>query len=799
MKSPLLLPALLCLLLGVSPATAQLLFTNFGADVDIYGDEVLIGEPNSRYRPGIVYVFTKAGDGAWSEHKQLTAPDAFDFDGFGSSLDVSGDRLLVGALRQNRGRGAAYVFEHRPGDGWVLVAELTDDDVDAGDGFAGSVDIEGDIAVVGAPGRVSNGPPGHPGRPGAAYVFRRDGDAWRQVAKLAGSAAAEASAFGHQVAISDGRIIVGAPGHHQHTGSAYVFTEQNGVWTEAALLMGSGTKDGAEFGAAVAARGNEIYVGAPGFNQAGAVFAYDYDSASMGATPSRVFRPFDGSTAASYGSSIGIGSDGSLWIGAPTVRGVRGIVYQIRRDPQSGNWLSSTTIAPSDPEPMDFFAGSVAIHRDLAVVASLGDDGMAGTASIFERADESEWMPTDVVRSAPVSLPKMIGAMRECADGKAEVFSCDKVDLISFLPVEAIGGERGIMVNDLWGWTDPETGKEYVLIGRTNGTSFVDISDPSNPNYLGELPKTAGSNSAVWRDVKVYENHAYVVADNAGQHGVQVFDLTQLRDATDAPTSFEETARYDGIHSAHNIVINTETGFAYVVGSSGGGETCGGGLHMINIQNPANPTFAGCYSDTGTGMQGTGYTHDAQCVTYNGPDAEYQGREICFSANETALSIGDVTDKADVSYISTGTYPNSAYVHQGWLTEDHRYFYINDEGDEVGGLVDQTRTLIWDVSDLDDPQLAKEYMWGERASDHNLYVRDNMMYQSNYVSGLRVHDISDPVNPKEIAFFDTVPAGDNGPGFAGSWSNYPFFESGVIAVSSMGEGLFLLKKRELGL
>lgn len=81
------------------------------------------------------------------------------------------------------------------------------------------------------------------------------------------------------------------------------------------------------------------------------------------------------------------------------------------------------------------------------------------------------------------------------------------------------------------------------------------------------------------------------------------------------------------------------------------------------------------------------------------------------------------------------------------------------------------------------------------ASDHNLYVSGNLMYQSNYLSGLRILDISDPENPREVGFFDTVPSGLDGPGFAGSWSNYLFFQSGLIPVTSIKEGLFVVRKR----
>jgi choice-of-anchor B domain-containing protein len=182
-------------------------------------------------------------------------------------------------------------------------------------------------------------------------------------------------------------------------------------------------------------------------------------------------------------------------------------------------------------------------------------------------------------------------------------------------------------------------------------------------------------------------------------------------------------------------------------------------------------------------------------VEYTGPDEEYQGREICFNASETALGIGDVTDKDNPTPISYAAYPNVGYSHQGWLSEDQRFFYLNDELDELSGTVTGTRTLVWDVEDLDDPILVNEYMSDNQASDHNLYVRGNFMYQANYVSGLRVFDISDPANPKPVGFFDTA-RGPDEPGFAGAFSSYPFFESGNILISSMREGLFIVKKQQ---
>ena len=112
--------------------------------------------------------------------------------------------------------------------------------------------------------------------------------------------------------------------------------------------------------------------------------------------------------------------------------------------------------------------------------------------------------------------------------------------------------------------------------------------------------------------------------------------------------------------------------------------------------------------------------------------------------------------------------------------------------------MEATRTLIFDLTELDEPVAAGVYLGPSSAIDHNLYIKGNLMYQTNYVEGLRIVDITDPENPREVGFFDTVPYGknDNSP-VLGAWSNYPFFKSGVIVVTSGREGVFFLKKREV--
>lgn len=633
---------------------------------------------------------------------------------------------------------------------------------------------------------------------GKVFVYRQsEVGEWVQEDVLAGSDTEAGDGFGATIALDGDLLLVGAPEKDDSKGAVHVFQfdADQGVWQEKTKLSANDDSEGSQFGYALALDKNRLYVGAPSHDQrAGIVYSYEYDVASSEWSENGVLTAFDASPYQRFGYSLHE-HDGSLWVGAPGFSRSKGALYVYGHDEEDEDWGRVTKIKGSDIDSRAYFGAEVAAAGTHAVVGATRLSSGAGAAYAFAYvASEKEWVQEDILINEMKSFPPITGQEVACEGEKAGEFDCNNVDILSFVPIKDIGGERGVRLNDIWGWTDPETGKEYALVGRSNGTSFVDVTDPFHPVYIGDLPKTEGSIPNVWRDIKVYKNHAFIVADGAGDHGMQVFDLEQLRTASDLPVTFEETAHYDNIASAHNVVINEDTGYAYIVGSSSGGETCGGGLHMVNIQDPARPVFSGCFADTNTGRRNTGYSHDAQCVIYRGPDIEHQGKEVCFGANETALSIADVTDKENPVALSVMSYPKVAYSHQGWLTEDQRYFYMNDEGDEVTGLVPNTRTLIWDVADLDDPILVKEHLAETTSMDHNLYIKGNLMYQSNYDSGFRILDINDPENPDEVGFFDTTPFEGTG---GGSWSNYPYFESGAIIVSSSYEGLFVLKKSDV--
>ncbi|MEP0133222.1 MAG: choice-of-anchor B family protein [Eudoraea sp.] len=364
-----------------------------------------------------------------------------------------------------------------------------------------------------------------------------------------------------------------------------------------------------------------------------------------------------------------------------------------------------------------------------------------------------------------------------CNNGMAGIYPCNGYDFLGRISLADFSASSA---NDIWGWTDITTGKEYALVGVNNGTAFVDITDTEQLIYLGKLPSATVSSS--WRDIKVYQDHAFIVSE-AGGHGMQVFDLTKLRNVVNAPETFVADTRYTGFGNAHNIVINEVSGYAYAVGT----ETFNGGAHFINIQDPKNPIAAGGYG-------ANGYSHDAQVVSYNGPDADYTGQEIFIGANENQVAIVDITDKDNPMQISTFQYTNIGYTHQGWFSEDQRYFILGDELDEIQ-LGFDSRTLVFDLSDLDNPILHTTYLGETAAIDHNGYVKGDIFYLANYTAGVRILDISgiDGQSIVEEGFFDSYPT-NNTAAFEGVWSVYPYFESEKIIVNDINSGLFVIKK-----
>jgi choice-of-anchor B domain-containing protein len=796
--------SLAALALLVSPGLAQ--SGSFGNTVVIDGDALIIGEPNNTFRPGTVYVYRKSG-GDWVESARLTAPGAERADGFGAVLALSGNTLFVA----ERG-GRLHAFE-RSGATWAFSGTLAEDDTVGLDprcdfnGYCGvdygiSLAADGEWLLVGhaktatdlsrlRP-RQRRGTEAAPPTPvGIVYAFRRGPDGrWTEQQRIESPVAAPGDGFGAALSVIGDRVLVGAPvaaGDGDSLGGAgrvFEYRLLDGQWQEGAELTVAAEAD-ASFGASIVARDGRAIIGAPFSNHGlGAAFVFDLDaSTGTWSETARLDTPeaLEGDL---FGAAVAM-DEGDIWVGAPVTRGLEtGMAFVF-----SDGVASSMRFTEGETNTEDSFGHRVVASGGIAAVTASGLDHQAGGVFLYERNGNGEWREDALLLSAPDALGAVFGEERRCTDGTVESFDCNDVELLAYIPTSLLTAPedaRGVRTNDNWGWTDSETGREYALVGRNDGTSFVDITDPTNPALIGNLPKTSNTpRSQLWRDIKTYRDYAFIVADGAGAHGMQVFDLARLRDVVDPPVIFDADLLYRGdgldvVESSHNVIINEDTGFAYLTSRG-----CAG-MHMVDISEPMNPTFVGCSEPGGT--------HDAQCIIYEGPDEGYHGREICLRMSGNRFQISDVTDKSNPVELSTASHPNPAYMHQGWVTEDHRYFIMDDESDVIAGNVETTRTLIWDLGDLEDPVLAKEFFGSLPASAHNLYVMGDFTYQANYKYGLHILDTSDPMNPVEVGMFDTSPH-TTGPGFGGAWSTYPFFESGTIIVTSMQEGLFMLKKR----
>lgn len=398
-----------------------------------------------------------------------------------------------------------------------------------------------------------------------------------------------------------------------------------------------------------------------------------------------------------------------------------------------------------------------------------------------------------------------------CANGQVQAgstsYACDNVDMYSFMnladlstgDLPAAGFTR---TSDIWGWTS-SSGTDITILCMGNAVTFIDSTNPSMPVHVASM-FSEQERAASWCDVKVHKDVAYVVKDSAPAQGIQVFDLTRLATEGNAeyPPALEPDVKYQEHGSSHNLAIDNESEFLYSVGSN----TCRGGLHMVDISEPLNPTFVGCGDSDG-------YIHDAQCVVYTGPDARYTGKQICFGFNENTLTIYDVTDKANVQVIFRLGYAGSAYTHQGWLNADMTSLLLNDELDEQRGNTDggRTRTYVWDITDLEDAFETGRFDHPEVSIDHNLYmwgpihrngwggnpaipdtdISDDYAYLSNYCSGVRVMDITqmESGSISQAGFFDTDAC--SGATFSGTWSNY-MFPNGVLAAANIGDGVFFL-------
>ena len=744
----------------------------------IHGDQVFVGQSRSTLNNGSVYIYNFSDQNNMIKEEifpNITGTVKYDF---GHAISVDDNFMVVGAPSiSGDGVGRAFIYKRSKDNKWVLEKEIIPNANKWTTDFGSAVVVDGDFILIGD--RLTDN------ESGSVYSmhFNKKTNSWRALKPISSNSIVLHGMFGHSMDIEGERALIGSK--DGNIAVSYLFDEASLSWVENYTFSPLKLQSEGRFGFSVALLNDKAFIGYPGYNQKGEVHVFNLEgdvwkNHQIISSNTAVEKSYFGSSLNAKGDRLAIGS----------FNGESVDIFKI----DSGAYINSQTLSPQNLTGSKFGRSLYLGDNKLVVGATYGQ------IAYLYKNDNQSWKINEVLSSSnrneslinsysPCTLGNLSNYYKKGGLAKGK-YPCSGIDFYAFVSTEDLGGGE---LNDIWGWTDPLTGKEIALVGLVNGISFVDVSEPTAPIVLGILPTEARSSS--WRDVKVYKNHAYIVADNASYHGIQIFDLTQLRNISSF-TTFQKTAYYDKVGEVHNIAINEETGFAYAFGIGSATDPkyfCG--AHIIDINDPVNPKFSGCLTDETTGRYGDGYVHDGQFIIYKGPDSDYYGKEIALTCNETALGIADVTDKSNLKIISKYESSDFKYVHQGWISEDHKYFYTNDELNEEYGLDPYQTTLIFDITDLDKPILANIYKSDLKTIDHNNYVIDTLLYQSNYSSGLRVLSIADPINPREIAFFDTYPAGDKFD-YVGSWSNYPYFKSKTIVVTSIEEGLFVLKLNE---
>ncbi|RMG71853.1 MAG: choice-of-anchor B family protein, partial [Bacteroidetes bacterium] len=309
-----------------------------------------------------------------------------------------------------------------------------------------------------------------------------------------------------------------------------------------------------------------------------------------------------------------------------------------------------------------------------------------------------------------------------------------------------------VELNDVWGWAD-SSGREYGLVGRTNGVSIVDLANPAQPVVLHDIPGV----TSVWRDLKTWGHHAYVT--NETGNGLLIIDLSGLPGSV----SYVDTV-LAGVTTAHNAWVD-EDGYLYLCGTN----NYNGGVAIYDLNpDPGLPAFVGAYDQR--------YVHD---LFVRGQRA-YLGEIL-----DGRLTILDVSDRSAPLVIGSQTYPGG-FTHNTWLNDAGDICFTTDELNE-GYLI------AWDVSDPEDireQDRIRSSLSQGRAAPHNVHVLNDFLVTSYYRDGLHIVDAARPGNLVEVAYYDTSPLA--GGGLAGAWGAYPFLPSGRVLVTDMQEGFFVL-------
>ncbi|OYU96202.1 MAG: hypothetical protein CFE21_07265 [Bacteroidetes bacterium B1(2017)] len=350
----------------------------------------------------------------------------------------------------------------------------------------------------------------------------------------------------------------------------------------------------------------------------------------------------------------------------------------------------------------------------------------------------------------------------------------DKVELLGRYSRNDLPKLNGYQIwNDLTGYYDSTTNKEYIIAGSTDSIYFLDIS---NPGAIVVCDVEDGrSKNVVNRDYECYQNYVYCVSDNGDKGSLQVFDLRYL------PDSVHKVYDSDSLSfNTHSIFIEAKSKRLYLAINrlKKGGVAA---MDILSLETPEHPYWIGrlnvpTYVDGGPLFKNVHEVYVRNDTAYC--SIEYKGLWV--------FDLRDLKNQKLISMIND--YPENGYNHSSMLNASGKRIMFTDE--IPGGL----SIKIFDISDLNNPKLVSMFRSNTGATAHNAYWIGDFAYVSYYHDGFYVFDLSNESLPKVAGYYHTSSWPPTSyEGYKGCWGVYPYLPSGLIAASDMGEGIFIFK------
>ncbi len=329
--------------------------------------------------------------------------------------------------------------------------------------------------------------------------------------------------------------------------------------------------------------------------------------------------------------------------------------------------------------------------------------------------------------------------------------------------------------NEIWGLYVNDT--EYAILGSTAGTHFIDLSDPFNPEETFFVEGGAIGGQIIHRDYHDHKGYLYAVADEGSTSTLQIIDISNLPDAIEVVYDANDLVR-----RTHNLFIDQETDKLYT-GISQGTTNQFSPLRVFDISNPVDPVEIGSYNTFDNFP--IGQVHDL----FVRNDTAYMN---CGPQGFAVAYFGDMDNPITLATLASTDYEQSGYNHSGWLSDDGDYYYMADEtwGTDIKVMDMRSMPDIF-FTDFIDAGNDNEY-----SIPHNQIVYDNKLYSSYYYDGLVVWDLDDPSQPNLSWHYPTTDY-EHRQNYEGAWGVYPFLPSGLVLVSDMQYGLFVLNLGEL--